>query len=88
MFEGRAAEYAPRMGKGYAEGSAVEERLAALERGDDLNRQLDAGRAAVYGSTEDDPETHFLGWLDDVDPDALFASGDAWGLQIVRRTKS
>ena len=76
------------MGKGYAEGSAVEERLAALERGDDLTRQLDAGRAAVYGSTEDDSETHFIGWLDDVDPDALFASGDAWGLQIVRRKKS
>jgi hypothetical protein len=76
------------MGKGYAEGSAVEERLAALERGDESSRQLDAGRAAVYGSTEEDPETHFIGWLDDVDPDALFASGDAWGLQIVRRKKS
>jgi hypothetical protein len=76
------------MGKGYAEGSAVEERLAALERGDDLSRQLESGRAAVYGSTEDDPETHFLGWLDDVDPGALFASGDAWGLQVVRRKPS
>jgi hypothetical protein len=76
------------MGKGYAEGSAVEERLAALERGDDLSRQLDAGRAAVYGSTEDDSETHFIGWLDDVDPDELFASGNAWGLQTVRRQKS
>jgi len=76
------------MGKGYAEGSAVEERLAALERGDDLSRQLDAGRAAVYGSTEADPETHFIGWRDDVDPDALFAAGDVWGLQIVRRPKS
>jgi hypothetical protein len=76
------------MGKGYAEGSAVEERLAALERGDDLSRQLEPGRTAVYGSTEDDPETHFLGWLGDVDPDALFASGEAWGLQIVRRKKS
>ena len=53
------------MGKGYAEGSAVEERLAALERGDD-------------------PETHFIGWLDDVDPDALFSSGEVWGIQIVR----
>jgi len=73
------------MGKGYAEGSAVEERLAALERGDDSMRQLEPGRPAVYGSTEDDPETHFLGWLGDVDPDALFASGDAWGLQTVRR---
>ena len=76
------------MGKGYAEGSAVEERLAALERGDDLGRQLDSGRAAVYGSTEDDSETHFIGWLDDVDPDALFASGDAWGIQVVRRKPS
>lgn len=73
------------MGKGYAEGSAVEERQAALERGDDFSRQIDSGRAAVYGSTEDDPDTHFIGWRDDVDPDALFASGDAWGLQVVRR---
>jgi hypothetical protein len=74
------------MGKGYAEGSAVEERLAALERGDDVLAQLDAGRAAVYGSTEDDGEQHFIGWLDDVDPDALFASGEAWGIQVVRRS--
>ncbi|HEY8724956.1 MAG TPA: hypothetical protein VIL92_14010 [Gaiellaceae bacterium] len=73
------------MGKGYAEGSAVEERLAALERGDESSRQLESGRTAVYGSTKDDPETHFIGWLGDVDPDALFASGDAWGLQIVRK---
>jgi hypothetical protein len=73
------------MGKGYAEGSALEERLAAMERGDDLDEELDAGRAAVYGATDDEPEQHFIGWLDDVDPDALFASGDAWGIQIVRR---
>jgi hypothetical protein len=50
-----------------------------------LSRQLESGRAAVYGSTDDDPETHFIGWRDEVDPDALFASGDAYGLQIVRR---
>jgi len=73
------------MGKGYAEGSAVEERQAALERRDDLRRELDSGRTAVYGSTEDDPETHFIGWLDDVDPDELFASGAAWGIQTVRK---
>ena len=73
------------MGKGYAEGSAVEERLAALERGDDLLAQLDAGRAAVYGSTEAEPEQHFIGWLGEVDPDELFASGAAWGLQTLRR---
>ena len=74
------------MGKGYAEGSAVEERQAALERGDDLDAQLDLGRAAVYGSTEDDPERHFLGWRDELDPDELFASGEAWGITVVRAT--
>ena len=73
------------MGKGYAEGSAVEERMAALERGDDPDRRLETERAAVYGSTEDEPERHFLGWADDLDVDALFASGAAWGLQVVGR---
>ena len=73
------------MGKGYAEGSAVEERLAALERGDDLDARPDAARIAVYGSTEEEPEQHFLGWLGEVDPDELFASGAAWGLKTVRR---
>jgi len=76
------------VGKGYAEGSAVEERLAALERGDDPDARLDAGRRAVYGSTAGDAETHFIGWLDDVDPDAIFASGDTWGIQIVRHKES
>ncbi|HEX5450399.1 MAG TPA: hypothetical protein VFW85_10120 [Gaiellaceae bacterium] len=75
------------MGKGYAEGSAVEERLAALERGDDLLAAQDAGRAALYGSTEDEPELHFLGWADEVDADELFASGEAWGLQIVHKQR-
>ncbi len=73
------------MGKGYAEGSAVEERLAALERGEGGEGRLDAGRAAVYASTEDEPEQHFVGWLGEVDPDELFASGLAWGIQVVRR---
>jgi hypothetical protein len=73
------------MGKGYAEGSAVEERQAALERGDDASRRPDAGRAAVYASTEAEPERHFVGWADEVDADALFASGEAWGIQVVRR---
>lgn len=74
------------MGKGYAEGSAVEERQAALERGDDLDARLDAGRIAVYGSTADDAEQHFLGWVGEVDPDELFASGEAWGIKTVRLT--
>jgi hypothetical protein len=73
------------MGKGYAEGSAVEERQAALERGDDTRAGIDPGRAAVYGSTEDDADRHFLGWADEVDADELFASGRAWGIQVVHR---
>jgi hypothetical protein len=73
------------MGKGYAEGPALEERLAALERVDEGSAWLEGGRAAVYGSTEEEPERHFIGWLGDVDPDELFASGGAYGLQVVRR---
>jgi hypothetical protein len=73
------------VGKGYAEGSAVEERLAALERGDDLDAALDHGRAAVYGCTDERPERHFIGWAEDVDADELFAAGEAWGIQVVRR---
>jgi hypothetical protein len=73
------------VGKGYAEGSAVEERLAALERGDLARGPLDDGRPAVFGCTDDDPERHFLGWADEVDADELFASGRAWGIQVVRR---
>ena len=44
-----------------------------------------AERRAVYGSTPDNPEKHFIGWVGEVDPDALFDSGAAWGLSIVRR---
>jgi hypothetical protein len=74
------------MPKGYAEGPAAEEaerRLDELERG--RPHQDDAAlRAAVFGSSEDDPEPHFIGWLGDVDPDELFASGAAWGLTVRR----
>ena len=73
------------MPKGYAEGPAAEEaerRREELERGDDVpEREL---RLAVYCSTEDEPERHFLGWRDDLDPDELFARGDAWGITVVR----
>ena len=74
------------MGKGYAEGSAIEERLAELERAE-RGGAVEAAheRPAVYGSTAENPERHFIGWLDDVDPDALFAAGAAWGLSVVRR---
>jgi hypothetical protein len=39
---------------------------------------------AVYGCTDDDSEPHFLGWLAEVDPDELFASGRAWGVTVRR----
>ena len=73
------------MGKGYAEGPAAEEaerRLAELEEGPVDDAPVE--RAAVYGSTEADPERHFLGWVGEVDPDELFASGAAYGITIVR----
>ena len=74
------------MGKGYAEGPAAEERFADLERRERDDAPAGAPeRPAVYGSTDDTPERHFIGWLDDVDPDELFASGRAWGLAVVRR---
>ena len=73
------------MGKGYAEGSAVEERQAALERGDNADAGIDPGRGAVYGATEDEPERHFIGWVGDVDPDELFDSGAAYGITVVRQ---
>ena len=74
------------MGKGYAEGPAAEERFADLERAErGVAEEAAQERAAVYGSTDADPERHFLGWLGDVDPDKLFAAGEAWGLTVVRR---
>lgn len=74
------------MGKGYAEGPAAEERFADLERAERAGAVLETSeRQAVYGSTADRPERHFLGWLDDVDPDELFASGAAWGITVVRQ---
>jgi hypothetical protein len=74
------------MGKGYAEGPAAEEaerRLQELAEGGAA--EVPAERPAVYGSTEDRPERHFLGWLDDVDPDELFDTGAAYGITVVRQ---
>jgi len=74
------------MGKGYAEGPAAEERYEALERGEQTGLEPDeVNRPAVFGSTPEDETKHFIGWLDDVDPDALFSSGKAWGISVVRR---
>ena len=73
------------MAKGYAEGPAAEE---AERRRDELERGVRSRdqelRLAVYGSTEDEPDRHFIGWRDEVDPDELFAAGRAWGLNVVR----
>jgi hypothetical protein len=75
------------MGKGYAEGPAAEERFEAMERGEGISVEPDEPeRHAVYGSTADDPEKHFIGWAGEVDPDALFASGEAWGITVRRQT--
>lgn len=74
------------MGKGYGEGPAAEERQEALDRGEGLARRTQViERQAVYGATPDNAEKHFIGWLDEVDPDRLFAEGKAWGLSVVRR---
>ena len=67
------------------EGPASEEREAELERLERAGPPPAEERLAVYGSTEDDPAKHFLGWLGEVDPDELFDSGAAWGISVVRR---
>ncbi len=72
------------MGKGYAEGPAAEEAEAARERGDHLARPSGAVvRRVVLGSTRDNPEQHMIGYADEVDPDELFSSGKAWGIEVV-----
>ena len=73
------------MPRGYMEGPAAEE---AERRLDELERPVEAQREqrlAVFGSTAAEPEKHFIGWRDEVDPDELFASGQAWGISVVRR---
>ena len=70
------------------EGPASEEREAELERLERGEPPRVEERPAVYGSTSDDPAKHFLGWLGEVDPEELFASGEAWGLSVIRRAVS
>jgi hypothetical protein len=73
------------MAKGYAEGSALEERLAELERAQRAKPERRANlRMAVFGSTAAQPESHFLGWYGEVDEDALFADGTAYGITYRR----
>lgn len=74
------------MPRGYMEGPASEEaerRLEELERG--AKEGEAEQRLAVIGSTDEEPEPHFLGWRDEIDPDELFATGRAWGLKVIRR---
>ena len=74
------------MPRGYMEGPAAEEaeRVAAEAARVKHTQPKTDVHAAVYGSTEDDPAPHFLGWLADVNPDELFASGSAWGVTVRR----
>jgi hypothetical protein len=76
------------MPRGYEEGPVAEEaqaRIDALERGESLDAVgPPPDRAAVFGSTEEETEPHFLGWADEVDADELFESGRAWGISIRR----
>jgi hypothetical protein len=70
------------MSKGYAEGSALEERIADLERAQRERRKPPTPqRLAVFGSTAEEPESHFLGWADEVNADDLFAAGKAYGIK-------
>jgi hypothetical protein len=77
------------MPRGYEEGpvaEAAQARIDALERGETLEpERRGADRRAVYGSTADEPEQHFLGWADEVDVEELFESGRAWGIAVRRR---
>ena len=73
------------MPRGYMEGPAAEEAERRLDELERAPEQEPEERLAVFGSTAAEPEKHFLGWRDDVDPDELFASGEAWGLTVARR---
>ena len=77
------------MPRGYEEGpvaEAAQARIDALERGEPIEAErAPADRRAVYGSTDEQPEQHFLGWADELDADELFASGRAWGITVRRR---
>ena len=71
------------MGKGYGDGPAAEELLS--EPGESTTREVGQ---AVFGSTDEDPAPHFIGWREDVDPDHLFESGQAWGISVVEQART
>jgi hypothetical protein len=71
------------MSKGYAEGPALEEPLAVLELAQhEESKPQTKLCGAVVGATADEPDSHFLGWADEVDADELFASGAAFGITL------
>lgn len=76
------------MPRGYEEGpvaEAAQARRDAIERGESIEAERHGpDRRAVYGSTADKAEKHFLGWADEVDAEELFASGRAWGITVRR----
>ena len=72
------------MSKGYAEGPAAEEAERRLEERTRPVEREPEERPAVFGCTEAQPKRHFIGWVGEVDPDELFARGEAWGLKVVR----
>lgn len=84
----RAERTIEAMPRGYEEGpvaEAAQARIDALERGEEVGAQRrPTQRVAVYGSTKDEVESHFLGWADEVDSDELFESGRAWGISLRR----
>lgn len=74
------------MPRGYMEGPAAEEAERRAEEAARAKHEPPPPEVhtAVYGSTADDPEPHFLGRLGEVDPDELFATGAAWGVTVRR----
>jgi hypothetical protein len=73
------------MSKGYAEGSALEEKLHDVERAKRGSSSKPAlQRLGVFGSTTATPGSHFIGWADEVDADTLFTSGKAYGIKLRR----
>lgn len=76
------------MGKGYAEGPAAEEaerrRAEAAEATEGGVPTEPATELVLVGCTPERPERHVLGRAAELDADALFASGAAWGLRVER----
>ncbi len=72
------------MGKGYAEGPAVEAAEEAREARPATGAR--PTRRAVHGCTREHPEPHFLGWADETDADELFRRGAAFGIRLVEMT--